>query len=227
MRLRQNDRLFTYDIFKCIFFNENVWISLKFIPEVWIKNIPALVQIMAWHWPGDKPLSEPMMVNLLTHICVARPQWVNKLWVEDGITTKFGGQGTFYYMWLLYRGKNNGKCNVTNWEYSRLICWLVVHFAGGTWIWTLVPQRGKKCLLFVWKTFCCAFVQSWLNDWYEWWKCSFSHFSPIKVMCQVIMTIGATHSNCFTWREDERNSEKIYTCLRNVCEWKYLLENQT
>ena len=32
---------------------------------------------MAWRWPGDKPLSEPMMVNLLTHICVTRPQWVN------------------------------------------------------------------------------------------------------------------------------------------------------
>ena len=26
---------------------------------------------------GDKPLSEPMMVNLPTHICVTRPQWTN------------------------------------------------------------------------------------------------------------------------------------------------------
>ena len=32
---------------------------------------------MAWRWPGDKPLSEPMMVSVLTHICVTRPQWVN------------------------------------------------------------------------------------------------------------------------------------------------------
>ena len=38
---------------------------------------PALVQIMAWHRPGDKPLSEPMMIILLTHICVTQPQWVN------------------------------------------------------------------------------------------------------------------------------------------------------
>ena len=30
---------------------------------------------MAWRWPGDKPLSDPMMVSLLTHICVTRPQW--------------------------------------------------------------------------------------------------------------------------------------------------------
>ena len=27
--------------------------------------------------PGDKPLSEPMIVRLPTHICVTRPQWVN------------------------------------------------------------------------------------------------------------------------------------------------------
>ena len=32
------------------------------------KNIPSLVQIMAWHHPGDEPLSEPMMVSLLTHL---------------------------------------------------------------------------------------------------------------------------------------------------------------
>ena len=31
---------------------------------------------MAWRRPGDKPLSEPMMVSLPTHICVIRPQWV-------------------------------------------------------------------------------------------------------------------------------------------------------
>ena len=41
-----------------------------------INNIPALVQIMAWCHPGAKPLSEPMMVSLLTHICVTRPQLV-------------------------------------------------------------------------------------------------------------------------------------------------------
>ena len=35
------------------------------------------VQVMVWRRPGDKPLSEPMMVILPTHICVTRPQWVN------------------------------------------------------------------------------------------------------------------------------------------------------
>ena len=72
---------FPDDNFKHIFLNENVLlaikISLKFVPKGPIGNIPALVQIMAWCRLGDKPLSEPMMVSLLTHICVTRPQWVN------------------------------------------------------------------------------------------------------------------------------------------------------
>ena len=80
LRPRLNRRPLADDIFKCIFFNENVWISikiaLKFVPKGLINNIPALVQIMAWRRPGDKPLYEPMMVSLLTHICVTRPQWV-------------------------------------------------------------------------------------------------------------------------------------------------------
>ena len=49
--------------------------ALKFVPNGPINNIPVLVQIMAWRRAGDKPLSEPMMVRLPTHICVTRPQW--------------------------------------------------------------------------------------------------------------------------------------------------------
>ena len=82
LRPRQNGRHFTDDILKCIFLNENVStalkISLTFVPKGSIKNIPALVPIMAWRRPGDKPLSEPMMVSLPRHICVTRPQWVKR-----------------------------------------------------------------------------------------------------------------------------------------------------
>ena len=83
LRPRQNGRHFPDDIFTCIFFNENCCIlikfSLKYIRKGPIDNNPALVQIMAWRRSGDKPLSEPMMVSLLTHICVTRPQWVKML----------------------------------------------------------------------------------------------------------------------------------------------------
>ena len=89
LRARQNGRHFPDNIFKCIFLNENVWISfkipLKFVLKGPINNIPALVQIMAWRRPGDKPLSGPMMVSLLTHICVTQPHWVNSLRPNDTI----------------------------------------------------------------------------------------------------------------------------------------------
>ena len=80
LRPRQNGRLFADDMFENIFLNENVWIpieiSLACVPKVPINNIAALVQIMAWRRSGDKPLSEPMMDSLLTHICLTRPQLV-------------------------------------------------------------------------------------------------------------------------------------------------------
>ena len=70
LRPRQNGCHFPDDIFKCIFLNESIWISieisLKFVPKGPISNIPALGKIMAWRRPGDKPLSEPMLVCLLT-----------------------------------------------------------------------------------------------------------------------------------------------------------------
>ena len=80
LRPRQDGRRFPDDTFERIFLKENVIIlikiSLKFVPNGPIDNITALVQIMAWRRPGDKPLSEPMMVRLPTHICVTGPQWV-------------------------------------------------------------------------------------------------------------------------------------------------------
>ena len=83
LRPRQNGRRFADNTFKHIFMNENVRISiknsLKFVPKGPINNNPVLVQIMAWRRSGNKPLSEPVMVSLLTHICVTRPQWVKMM----------------------------------------------------------------------------------------------------------------------------------------------------
>ena len=87
LRPIRKDQHFANDIFKRIFFNENGWISIKislmFVPKGQINNIPALVPIMAWRRSGNKPLSEPMMISLPTHICVNRPQWVKlMLWAR-------------------------------------------------------------------------------------------------------------------------------------------------
>ena len=71
-----------------------------------INNILALVQIMTWCRPGDKPLSEPMMVNLLTHSCVTRPQWLNanihtcSLWKGANFNSKWT-TSTLEGIWIL------------------------------------------------------------------------------------------------------------------------------
>ena len=133
LRPRQKGRHFPDDIFKWIFLNENVWISitisLKFVPKGPINNIPALVQIMAWRRPGDKPLSEPMMVRFPTHICVTRPQWVKVFgefgelhfrhryndWLSGGLFL----QRTFHYLaWIgkrefLFVSYNINRINIT------------------------------------------------------------------------------------------------------------------
>ena len=66
LRPRQNGRHFPDNILKWIFLNENAWIVIKiswtFVSSGPINNIPALVQIMAWHQTINKALSEPMMV---------------------------------------------------------------------------------------------------------------------------------------------------------------------
>ena len=78
LRPRQNVRRFSDDIFKCIILNENVLIaikiSLKFVAKDPINNIPALIQIMPWRRPGDKPVSESMTVSIPSDICVTRPK---------------------------------------------------------------------------------------------------------------------------------------------------------
>ena len=65
---RQNGRHFPDDIFKYIFLNENIWISikisLKFVPKGPIDNILALFQMMAWRRIGAKPLFGPMLTRL-------------------------------------------------------------------------------------------------------------------------------------------------------------------
>ena len=58
------------------FSNAFSWMEIY---ELRINNNPALVQIMDWRRPGAKPLSEPMLVSLLTHTCITRPQWDTSL----------------------------------------------------------------------------------------------------------------------------------------------------
>ena len=53
--------------FKFKFVNENVLIyikiSLKFVPKGPINTIPALVQIIAWRWPGVNELNSNIIAK--------------------------------------------------------------------------------------------------------------------------------------------------------------------
>ena len=69
--------------------NENVWISikisLKFAPMGPINNILALVQIMACCQRGNKPLSEPVMVNLIdAYMCRSASFFKKHVCIEIG-----------------------------------------------------------------------------------------------------------------------------------------------
>ena len=63
----KNGRHFADDIFKRIFLNENVRISiqfsLKFVLKDPIDNKSALVQVMACRLFGVKPLPKPMLIQ--------------------------------------------------------------------------------------------------------------------------------------------------------------------
>ena len=76
-----------------------------------------MVQIMAWRRPGDKPLSEPMMGNSLTHICVTRPQWVNKLSYR-GICYAIFLTKTKNFWWYELSPFGFITCNIIS------LCWL-------------------------------------------------------------------------------------------------------
>ena len=97
--LNKMANIFADEIFKRIFLNENIRISikirLKFVPRGSNDNKLALVQVMAWRCTGDKPLSELMWPDSLTHICGTRGRWFKSLqliWRSD--IHRFSSAGT-------------------------------------------------------------------------------------------------------------------------------------
>ena len=96
---------------KCKILTKMSW---KFVFKVAINNIPSLVQIMAWCWPVDKPLSELMMVRLLMHICVTGPQILKSCQIH----------GVFNFMQnkVQFELLITGKSGRYLWPLTKLIC---------------------------------------------------------------------------------------------------------
>ena len=102
---------FPNDIFKCIFLNGNVWISIKismkFVRHGPINNIPALVQIMAWRHPADKPI---WTNDGLVYRCIYTPLVLNELKTIACLLLLNCMKYTSLPIFLL----NNSQCNISN-----------------------------------------------------------------------------------------------------------------
>ena len=156
LRPRKNDRHFTAAIFKYIFLNENIWIllkiSLKLVPNGPINNAPALVQIMAWCRPGDKPLSGPMMDSSLKHLCITRPQLL-KILVWHLTTNNTNDYTVHWYIFLL-SGSNMLTTKSTRMEDNIIECikWCISSHKIESWRWlhiliySLLLCKDANCL---------------------------------------------------------------------------------
>ena len=64
---------------------------------------------MAWRRTGDKPLSEPILVCCTDAICIARPQWVNRIQYTLEIWWSDCG---YYWLWKIYFSMTQNKTSV-------------------------------------------------------------------------------------------------------------------
>ena len=137
------------------FLNWNVWIlikiSLNFVPKGPINKIPALVWIMAWRRAGDKPLSEPMMITLLQHICITLPPWVNEMKWNQNIL-----------WWNWFEWNLIWKCCLQNVailfrpQCVILALFFITHQFHPTWLFSPPVPKGH-CLPYL-SCECCVFV---------------------------------------------------------------------
>ena len=89
--------------------------SLKFVPKGLINNIPALVLIMAWRRPGDKPLSEPMLVRSLTHICLT------VTWPQNNSALSFSWEIMIWQLDVYHQISNISQTKSQNLNVSHLV----------------------------------------------------------------------------------------------------------
>ena len=121
-------------IFQTMFLNEFSWMKMYVFWLNFHWNLLArdqltstMVHIMAWRRPGNKPLSEPMMVNLLTDIWVTRPQWAKETLVK--LESKFYIQKKVFIVWNCPPFSSSlNELNFTSIQYHLIICMCVFWF---------------------------------------------------------------------------------------------------
>ena len=143
---------------KCIL----IKISLKFVPKGAIDNDPALMQIMAWHRIGDKPLSEACWPDPLTHKCGTRGRRVS-LGLTGHIASMLNGGNV-----TLQKSNNCTGNNYCQLSHDDVIKWK--HFPC---YWPFVrgihrspvnsPHKGqwRGALVF---SLICVWISRWVNN---------------------------------------------------------------
>ena len=130
-----------------------------------INNTPALVQIMAWRRSGDMPLSEPMIISLLTLIWVTRPQWV-----------KHGQNGLYFVDKVLQTHYYDRIFADTNWSITPVCSWFNTGSGNGlapntwkaiTWTNSPIPYRISNTPWVAWAPQMWAPLWGWGTTW-EW-----------------------------------------------------------
>ena len=147
--------------FRHIFSLLHVWklsslnqISLKFVPDGPINNMPVLAQIMHWRPTGDKPFVWTHDGLCQTHICVTRPHW-GKAWICVLSTSKPTHLHTKFADIEVYSVSDSVHTLFHGRWMTRLVD-LMIEFASILSWWILI---------FI--SICCKIFWKWLSNW--WW----------------------------------------------------------
>ena len=169
LRPRKNGRHFADDLFKCIFLDENVRnsieISLKFLPNGPNNNIPALVQVMVWRRPRDKPLSRFLSLARSSSSSHIEPVWriYMRLWT---------GSSLLLHDWSPMRNQ---------WRWYRLIAWALFKKTLNLNQNTKLPIQWDACKNVISKM--SAILPRLQCDNTPWWRHRIEAFSALLALC--------------------------------------------
>ena len=171
---------------------------------------------MAWRRPGDKPLSEPMMDSLLTHICVTRPQWVNspRCWRMNRFQRRRISNTT-----------NNAVQSSAVITLSNVVRWIITgteaEYQSGCWMHK-INQSG--CWMHKRHPIACPLV-SFVNIWEIWPRDnSTALYKGMKRKCTCIFNVSSNQSSSLThWGQDKIDAI-LQTTFSNAISWMKMFE---
>ena len=158
LRPRQNGRHFPDDSFKWIFLNENVWISievsLKFVPNGSINNVPALVQIMACRLTGAN-LNQWWLVHWRIYASLGLNELINV--IRTYSTGYMSRIWTIYITYLHISTYISGRCVFPIRTTTMIVLvingllqkWHAMRAQGGKWHYVTFQSTITQCNIYI------------------------------------------------------------------------------